>query len=111
MCMLFACKNAQTLEALSLELILWQHTLDRFFDDSLWEFRTNFCECRVFDSSWETAVAVVNFIGFFVSSYNRFGCVDNYDVVTAIHVWRVGRLVFAGQVRRDLRCQATKWQL
>ena len=95
MCMLFACKNAQTLEALSLELVLWQHTLDRFFDDSLWEFFANFCECRVFDPTWESAVAVVNFIRFFVTGYDCFGCVDHDDVVTTISVRRVSRLVFA----------------
>lgn len=106
--MLWASVDFQTFHTIFGQLVLWQHALDRVFNDALWELLANILERCIFDAARETRVAVINLAGLFVARNDGVLRVDNDNVVAAVNVRSVGWLVFANQVFCDLSRYAAK---
>ena len=80
------------------EFILGQHTFDGVLNDTCRAFGAEIFELSFFQTAWETAVAVVYFVSFFITSHDKFASVNDDNVIAVVNVRRVSWLVFTSEV-------------
>ena len=99
--MLGAREDTQASHTVGCEFILGQHAFDGVLNDTCRAFGAEIFELSFFQTAWETAVAVVYFVSFFITSHDKFASVNDDNVIAIVNVRRVSRLVFASEIFGD----------
>ncbi len=106
--MLSTCVDLQTLEHLSAELVLGQHSLDGQFDNSFWLSFLHASIRNLFEVSGVLTVTPVDLLfSLKAGNFDQLG-VGHNDKIAREHVRHVRGLVFAHQECRHLSCESAE---
>src|SRR5262245_10579207 len=94
--------DAQVLHLPAAERSARNHALHRLLDQAFWVLAAeNLPEGALLDAAGKAGVVAEDLVGQLVAGHLHLGGVDDDDVVAAVHVRRVGRLVLAAQAVGD----------
>lgn len=108
MSVLGACVNFQLTEHGTAQRTLRQHAFDGSFDYHFRFTLNQLVEADGLDTTRETGVSMVHFVGKFLTGYVYLLSVYNDDVITGVNVRSVLSFVLTTQTSSDLGCDTTQ---
>src|SRR5665647_1112308 len=96
------------MQTIVLQAVLWQHALNGLLEGSRGLALHQTSQINILDAARVTGVVVVDLVFELIAGNRDLLGVDNYDVITAVEVRCVLRLVLAHEAGSNLGSQAAK---